>query len=84
MMETAKTLTCYPATVVMMFHPMSQAQQMKCWFHFTLTLDSITMAFTSTFMKILISVSNGLITRKAPSNHPHFRMKKQTNSIVCG
>ena len=84
MMETAKTLTCCPAIVGLMFHPMSPVQLMKCWFHFTQITMSISMDSTSTSMKIPIFVNNGLITRKAPSSHQHFRMKEQTNLTACG
>ena len=84
MMEIANTLTCCLAIVVMMFHQMSQAQQMKCWFHFTQIHGIGSMVFTSTSMKINISVSNGLIMRKAQSNPQHSLMKKQTNLTACG
>ena len=84
MMETAKTLTWYPATAVLMFHQMLRAQPMKCWFHFTQMLISILMVSTPTSMKIPISVNNGLIIRKAPSSHLHFLMRKQTNLTACG
>ena len=83
-METANTLKCCLATAALMFHPMSQVQQIKCWFHFTQVHGTITMVSTSTSMKIHIIVNNGLITRKAPSSHQHSLMRRQTSLTACG
>ena len=84
MMATAKILICYLATVGLMFLQILPAQPMNYWFRFTQAHLGLPMASTSTFMRIRITVSNGLITKKAPSSHQHFLMRKQTNLIACG